>query len=67
MEAEKLNVVILCVFVTAITIPTTVRANIADFDEHWQQRAAEAKKAAHEAYHDDPIAVTEHFNKQVLE
>ncbi|CAB4311341.1 unnamed protein product [Prunus armeniaca] len=67
MEAEKLNVVILCVFVTAITIPTTVRANIADFDEHWQQRAAEAKKAAHEAYHDDPIAVTEHFNKQVLD
>ncbi|XP_068306477.1 pectate lyase-like [Pyrus communis] len=66
MEAAyKLNVFILCIFIVAITIPATVTANIAVFDEHWQGRAKEAKQAANKAYNKNPAEVTGSFNKEV--
>ncbi|KAF8390257.1 hypothetical protein HHK36_024782 [Tetracentron sinense] len=43
----------------------TLRAHIGDFDEVWQQRAEEAKKAAIDAYHPNPEEVTDHFNTHV--
>lgn len=42
-----------------------VRANIADLDEVWQERAKEAKKNALDAYHPDPEEVTQHLNHHV--
>ncbi|KAM1377577.1 hypothetical protein EV1_038689 [Malus domestica] len=66
MEAAyKLFVFILCIFIVAITIPATVTANIAVFDEHWQGRAKEAKQAANKAYNKNPAEVTGSFNKEV--
>ncbi|KAI6677161.1 hypothetical protein NL676_037957 [Syzygium grande] len=50
----------------AVMVPV-LRANIADFDEVWQKRAEEAKKAAMEAYEPDPDKVAEDFNQRVHE
>lgn len=43
----------------------TLKANIADFDEVWQKRAEEAKKASFKAYKSHPEEVTSNFNNQV--
>lgn len=50
----------------AVMVPV-LRANIADFDEVWQKRAEEAKKAAMDAYEPDPDKVAEDFNQRVHE
>lgn len=63
MEANKFSLVFLCVFYLAIF--PILRANIAHFDEVWQQRSLEATKAAHEAYKPNPEKVTADFNKHV--
>ena len=55
---------LLLIFAFAIIIPS-LEAGIADFDEVWQQRAQEAKKAALEAYQPHPEEVTENFNEHV--
>jgi pectate lyase len=51
--------------VTFFVIVPTLRAHIADFDEVWQKRAEEAKKAAMDAYNPNPEKVAENFNKRV--
>lgn len=40
-------------------------ANIAEFDDHWQKKAEEALARSRAAYHPDPEAVTNDFNKAV--
>jgi len=40
-------------------------ANIAEFDDHWQKKAEEAFARSRAAYHPDPEAVTNKFNKAV--
>jgi pectate lyase len=40
-------------------------ANIAEYDEHWEQRRLQARAAAEATYHPDPIEVTNSFNRAV--
>ncbi|XP_031092870.1 pectate lyase-like [Ipomoea triloba] len=66
MEWNKKNheMMLLLLLVVAFTA-LTAKANIGHYDEVWQQRAAEAQKAAHYAYHPNPENVTNHFNENV--
>ncbi|GAB4860712.1 Probable pectate lyase P59 [Ancistrocladus abbreviatus] len=50
--------------VISMVIPTG-NANIGHFDEVWQQRSAQAKKDAEEAYNPNPEEVTHDLNKHV--
>ena len=40
-------------------------ANIGEYDEHWRQREAQARKFLEETYHPEPFNVTNEFNMQV--
>nr|AAQ62997.1 oil palm polygalacturonase allergen PEST411 [Elaeis guineensis] len=40
-------------------------ADIPELDDHWQKKAEEALARSRAAYHPDPEAVTNHFNKAV--
>jgi pectate lyase len=64
MVSTKLGLIFCVSF--AVLIPS-LWANIAEFDDYWQQRADEAKKAALEAYHPNPEEVTEQINTHVNE
>lgn len=62
VEAMKLRrLFIIFVFVMV----STIEAHIVDFDEVWQQRAEEAKKATRQAHHPNPLNVANHLNKHV--
>lgn len=52
-------------FFSLAVMAQRVMANIAEFDEIWQQRAKEAPKNAMEAYQSNPEEVTEHLNRHV--
>lgn len=53
-------------FVFMVTIfPHYMRANIADFDEVWQQRAKIARTVVRKAYQPHPEKVTQNFNYHV--
>ncbi|KAF4367626.1 hypothetical protein F8388_011265 [Cannabis sativa] len=66
MRLEKyFRVELLIIVFFAILFPNYTRANIKDFDEVWQQRAIQARKNAHKAYHPDPHKVTQDFNYHV--
>ncbi|GAB2269941.1 Probable pectate lyase P59 [Dionaea muscipula] len=56
--------ILLFVFIFVSIIPIR-KANIAEFDEVWQQRAQNAKKDAQEAYNPHPLNVTNHLNIHV--
>uniref|UniRef100_A0A5B7B2C0 Pectate lyase n=1 Tax=Davidia involucrata TaxID=16924 RepID=A0A5B7B2C0_DAVIN len=62
MEAVKLRYLFV-IFV--VVMVSTIEANIADFDEVWQKRAQEAKKATRKAYISNPEDVMNQFNKHV--
>ncbi|XVF50173.1 hypothetical protein PTKIN_Ptkin04bG0074400 [Pterospermum kingtungense] len=47
-----------------VAISPLVEANIGEFDEVWQKRAAEAKKGAQIAYEPNPLNVTNDLNTQ---
>lgn len=64
MAATKLRLVF---FVSLAVLVPSLQANIGEFDEFWQQREAEAKKAALEAYQPNPELITEQFNSKVNE
>uniref|UniRef100_A0A2N9FAB7 Pectate lyase n=1 Tax=Fagus sylvatica TaxID=28930 RepID=A0A2N9FAB7_FAGSY len=64
MVSTKLGLIFCVSF--AVLIPS-LWANIAEFDDYWQQRADKAKKAALEAYHPNPEEVTEQINTHVNE
>ncbi|CAN0925904.1 Probable pectate lyase 7 [Linum grandiflorum] len=55
----------LVVLVSVSTLVHDIGAHIVDFDEYWQQRAEEARRAALETYHPEPYNVTEHFTAMV--
>lgn len=63
MEANKLRLLFFCVFYLAVF--PTLKANIGDFDEVWQKRSHEAKRAAQQAYKPNPEEVTTAFNNHV--
>ncbi|XP_038894610.1 pectate lyase-like isoform X2 [Benincasa hispida] len=63
-ETTIVGIKLLMIFGFVMIFPT-LKANIADFDEVWQKRAEEAKKASFEAYQPHPEEVTSNFNKQV--
>ncbi|GAB4839959.1 hypothetical protein Ancab_020669 [Ancistrocladus abbreviatus] len=48
----------------AVIFPA-IHAFIAEYDDHWQSREAEAKRKVQEAYHPEPYNVTNHFNNHV--
>lgn len=48
----------------AITVPS-LRANIAEFDEYYQKRSEEARRAVHAAYEPDPFNVTADLNLHI--
>lgn len=52
-------------FVSFVVIIPTLHANIAEYDDYWKQRAAQAEKDNHEAYNPDPEEVTNSFNSHV--
>ncbi|XAR65451.1 Pectate lyase [Bertholletia excelsa] len=60
MAADKLR---LLVVLSVVGIAMSVEANVSSFDKVWQRRAAEAKKAARQAYHPNPHFVVNHFNE----
>lgn len=62
METTKLCLIFLVYF--AVLIPS-LQANISEFDNFWQQRAEEAKKAALKAYEPNPEKITEQLNSKV--
>lgn len=62
MSGTKLGLIFFISFV--VLIPSRL-ANIAEFDESWQQRAEEAQKAALEAYDPNPEEVTDNLNYEV--
>ncbi|KAH7529144.1 hypothetical protein FEM48_Zijuj05G0153300 [Ziziphus jujuba var. spinosa] len=62
-EYAKPKLLILCLLLVAFF--PALMANIAEFDEVWQNRAREAKKASRAAYNPHPEQVTQNFNKEV--
>lgn len=62
-EYLKPKLPILCLLLVAI-LPSLM-ANIAEFDEVWQNRARDAKKASRAAYNPYPEQVTQNFNKYI--
>ena len=63
MEANKLRLLFFCVFF--LDVFPTLKANIAQFDQVWQKRSLDAKKAARQAFKPNPEEVTTDFNKHV--
>ncbi|XP_021285533.1 probable pectate lyase P59 [Herrania umbratica] len=55
---------ILLLGLVLVAVSPIVKANIGEFDEVWQKRAEEAKKAALRAYEPNPEKVTDHLNKE---
>lgn len=64
MAGCRLKVSLVLVSIMAVFMPT-LRAGIAEFDEYLLQKADEAKQAALEAFHPDPMNVTDHLNHHV--
>ncbi|XP_041004880.1 pectate lyase-like [Juglans microcarpa x Juglans regia] len=62
MAVTKLRLVF---FVSLAVLIPSLQANIGEFDEFWQKREVEAKKASLEAYQPNPEMVTEQFNSKV--
>ncbi|CDP14850.1 unnamed protein product [Coffea canephora] len=62
MEFKKSSLILAFALIALVY---TIEAHIAEFDEVWQKRAEEAKKAARQAYHPNPENVTSHFNEEV--
>ncbi|KAG0484645.1 hypothetical protein HPP92_008535 [Vanilla planifolia] len=50
---------------SAFFLAASVHAHIAEFDEHWQRRAEEARAKAHESYNPDPQSAANEFNVAV--
>lgn len=65
MAAPDRSFILFFFFLSLAVIVPTLQAHIAEYDEYWKQRAAEAEQANVEAYHPNPEAITEHFNSQV--
>ncbi|XP_020232028.1 probable pectate lyase P59 [Cajanus cajan] len=65
MEASKL-MTLLFFYVFYFAIFPTVKANIGHMDHVWHKRLLEAREAAKQAYHPDPMKVTEEFNAHVI-
>jgi len=63
MEANKLKLLFVCVFYLAIF--PTLTANIVHFDQFWQNRSQDAKKAAQAAYKPNPQEITSNLNMHV--
>ncbi|XP_022768291.1 pectate lyase-like [Durio zibethinus] len=55
---------ILALGLVFVAISPIVNANIGEFDEVWQQRAEEAKRAAQRAYEPNPQNVTNNLNRE---
>jgi len=55
---------LLILFALALILPVA-KANIGELDEVWQKRGEEAKKAARDSYHPNPIEVVSHLNYHV--
>ncbi|KAL2252430.1 probable pectate lyase P59 [Sesamum indicum] len=64
MEGTKLNWLLISFLAFASILPL-LRADIAEYDEVWRRRAAEAYNRTVQAYHPDPLKVVMHFNKHV--
>lgn len=58
-------VVLFSLLVLLLAVAPLIGANIADFDEVWKERAAEARVAAQSAYHDNPEEVGEELVGEV--
>lgn len=56
---------VVLVLVSMAVLMPTIRASIAEYDDFLLQKAEEAKQASLEAFHPDPMNVTDHFNQQV--
>ena len=63
MTGCKIKVVM--VLVSMAVLMPTLRAGIAEFDDFLLQKSEEAKQASLEAFHPDPMNVTDHFNQHV--
>ena len=63
MEIAKLGLIFFFSFATFIPHLTT--AGIAEYDEVWQKRAAEALETTKQSYEPNPEAVTNYFNMNV--
>lgn len=61
MEVNKSSLM-LFVFVALVF---TIEAHVAEFDEVWQKRSEEAKRAALHAYEPNPEKVASHLNEKV--
>ncbi|XP_007046218.2 PREDICTED: probable pectate lyase P59 [Theobroma cacao] len=48
-----------------VVIIPTLHAHIAEYDDYWRQREAEAKEHFNKAYNPNPEEVTQHFNHHV--
>ncbi|KAL0450592.1 UNVERIFIED_CONTAM: putative pectate lyase P59 [Sesamum latifolium] len=62
MNTADICLLVLFLFAYASTLPGAVRANIAEFDEVWQQRAAEAWNRTLESYEPAPAKIVSHLN-----
>lgn len=49
----------------AVMIPA-LHAHIGEYDEYWQNKAKEAKKAAAETFNPNPEVVINNLNKDVI-
>ncbi|GAV63758.1 Pec_lyase_C domain-containing protein/Pec_lyase_N domain-containing protein [Cephalotus follicularis] len=65
MAAPNRSSLLFIFFLSLAVIVPTLRAHIAEYDEYWKQRAAEAHQAAEEAYNPNPEKMTDEFNSQV--
>lgn len=63
MEVNKRRLLFGCVFFLAI-VPI-FEANIVHFDQYWQNRSDDAKKAAQQAYKPNPQEITSNLNMHV--
>ncbi|CAH2055350.1 unnamed protein product [Thlaspi arvense] len=62
METARLFKLV-CVICIASLIPT-LRANVAETDEYWVNKANEARKQSLMAYHPDPYDIVDHFHER---
>lgn len=63
MTNNKLGLVLLLLAAVAVL----AKAHIAEFDDYWSEREANARKLAEEAYHPTPEEVTNELNEHVTQ
>ncbi|CAO2818634.1 unnamed protein product [Amaranthus hypochondriacus] len=64
MRDEIVRIVLMMMLIVSMIHLKQSEANIADYDDHWKERAERARTKAAKAYNPDPHGLTKKFKNQ---